>query len=149
MNPKEEAGETVITIDAAGCDQYLCYLVVPNSLLLNLSKRAKDGSCLVSCVNEHIIDEAIVLNPECKRFETSIRKRYIENQSRKFKGRKRIELLEGSTRIKVLCGECISALKLKQKTEQTEALDNQVTVVDELVDNLMGAGTEALMDRYA
>ena len=62
MDPKEEAGETLITIDAAGCDQYLCYLVVPNS-------------CLVSCVNEHIIDEPIVLNPECKRFETSIRKR--------------------------------------------------------------------------
>ena len=53
MDPKEEAGETLITIDAAGCDQYLCYLVVPNSLLRNLSKRAKDGSCLVSCVNEH------------------------------------------------------------------------------------------------
>ena len=28
-----------------------------NSSLRNLSKRAKDGSCLVSCVNEHIIDE--------------------------------------------------------------------------------------------
>ena len=51
MDPKEEAGETLIAIDAAGCDQYLCY---PNSSLQNLSKRAKDGSCLVSCVNEHI-----------------------------------------------------------------------------------------------
>ena len=51
MDPKEEAGETLIAIDAAGCDQYLCYLVVPNSLLRNLSKRVKDGSCLVSCVN--------------------------------------------------------------------------------------------------
>ena len=57
MDPKEEAGETLITIDAAGCDQYSCYLVVPNSLLRKLSKRVKDGSCLVSCVNEHIIDE--------------------------------------------------------------------------------------------
>lgn len=56
----------------------------------------------------------------------------IENQSRKFKGRKRIELLEGSTRINVLCGECISALELKQKTEQMEALDNHVTVIDKL-----------------
>ena len=75
MDPIEEAGKTLIAIDAAGCDQYLCYLVVPNSLLRNLSKRDKDGSCLVACVNEHIIDEAIVLNSECKRFETSIRKR--------------------------------------------------------------------------
>ena len=57
MDPKKEAGETLITIDAAGCNHYLCYLVVPNSLLRNLSKRAKDDSCLVSCVNEHIIDE--------------------------------------------------------------------------------------------
>ena len=48
------------------------------------------------------------------------------------------ELLEGSTRIKVICGECIFALDIKQKTEQTEALDKNVTVVDELVDNLMG-----------
>ena len=43
-----------------------------------------------------------------------------------------------STRIKVLRGECISALELKQKAEQTEVLDNHVTVADELVDNLMG-----------
>ena len=92
---------------------------------------------------------AIVLNPECKRFDTSIRRRSweIENQSREFKGRKRTELLEGSTKIKVIRGECISALEVKQKAEQTEALDNHVTVVDELVDNLMG-GVEELEQRH-
>ena len=97
MDPKEEVGKILITIDAAGCDQYLCYLVVPNSLLRNLSKRAKDGSCLVSCVNEHIIDEPIVLNPECKRCETCIRKR--KNKSRKFKGRE-LNYLKGPLGLK-------------------------------------------------
>ena len=94
---------------------------------------------LVACINEHVVDEAILLNPECARLETVLRKKagVIANLFRTSQGRKKGEVLKNSTRFTIYRGECLSALELKNKADLAESLDSYVAITDELIANLV------------
>ena len=126
--------EMLVTIDAAESDEAICCIVVPNTLLLDLSTKTWESLSLVACINEHVVDEAILLNPECARLETVLRKKagVIANLFRK-KG----EVLKNSTRFTIYRGECLSALELKNKADLAESLDSYVAITDELIANLV------------
>ena len=85
------ANEMLVTIDAAGSDEAICCIVVPNALLLDLSTKTRESLSLVACINEHIVDEAIVLNPESTRLETIFRTKTsaIASLFRRSEGRKK------------------------------------------------------------
>ena len=131
--------EMLVTIGAAESDEAICCIVVPNTLLLDLSTKKWESLSLVACINEHVVDEAILLNPECARLEAILRKKTgsLANLFRTSKGRKKGEVLKNSTRFAVYRGECLSALELKNKAELAESLDSYVAITDELIANLV------------
>ena len=130
------ANERLVTIDAAGCDEAICCIVVPNTLLLDLSTKRREGVSLVACINEHVVDEAIVLNPECARLEAVLHSKAsaIANSFRRSKGRKKSELLKNSTRFTIYRGECLSD---HGRAELAESLDSYIAITDELIANLV------------
>lgn len=128
----------LIVIDAPTHNQSICRIAIPNALLLEWSK-IRDWSSIIPRVNEHIVDEAIVLNPECTRLETNISKAVfrVANLVRKCTGRKKNKLIDESTLFTVFRGECISALELKKRADESESLYDYVMITDELIENLL------------
>ena len=138
MASNDDADDSmVITIAAGRIEGAICCLVIPNALLLEWRKTT-ESVCYISSVNEYIIDGSIVLNPESVSLERKISHIAVQvaNLFRKSKGRKKYEVLNGSTQLNVLQGECVSALQL-WKTEQAESMDDYVAVTDELIENLV------------
>lgn len=114
------------------CDDSQCTTI-------KLAQTTESVRTYVSSVNEHIIDGAIILNPESVRLESHISRvaRRVERLFCKTKGRKKYEIFNGSTKLNVLHGECMSALQLLRKAEQVVSVDDYVAVTDELIENLV------------
>eukprot|EP00731_Ephydatia_muelleri_P024481 Em0016g752a len=111
MASNEDADDSmVITIAAGSIEGATCSLVIPNALLLEWRK--SESVCYISSVNEHIVEGAIVLNPESVRLESKISKIAFDvaNRFRKSEGRKK---------------------------EQAGCMEDYVAVTDELIENLV------------
>ena len=137
MASNEDADDSmVITIAAGSIEGATCSLVIPNALLLEWRK--SESVCYISSVNEHIVEGAIVLNPESVRLESKISKIAFDvaNRFRKSEGRKKYAVLNGLTQLNVLQGECMSSLQLWNR-EQAGCMEDYVAVTDELIETLV------------
>ena len=110
-NLQHTTNEMLVTIDAAERDEIICCIVVPNTLLLDLSTKTWESLSLVSCINEHVVDEALLLNPECARLELFCVK---QTGGIAICIHPKVERLKNSTRFAVYRAECLSALELKR-----------------------------------
>ena len=72
-NLQHTTNELLVTVDAAESDEIICCIVVPNTLLLDLSTKTWESLSLVSCITVHVADEALLLNPKCARLEAILR----------------------------------------------------------------------------
>ncbi|KAL5515439.1 hypothetical protein EMCRGX_G000603 [Ephydatia muelleri] len=131
----------VVAIEGSVDPDGVCCLSIPNRVLGDWANNREKNTSFVALANEHIVDEAITLNPEAARLEDILYRKSlgVVSKVRAARGVNRKNALLRSTTITILNGETISAADLQSEL-------NEVTYLNEEADAFIEGLQEEVQD---
>ena len=126
----------VVTVQGSDGSDGVSSVLIPNRLLEEWANARSTETNFVALVNERIEGDAIAFDPEALRLQAQLYNRSLATCSklRKARGRKREELLLGSTKIVIQRGEVMSANQLQMERDEANVLLAEAdSVIEELL----------------
>ena len=126
----------VVTVQGFDGSDGVSSVLIPNRLLEEWANARSTETNFVALVNERIEGDAIAFDPEALRLQAQLYNRSLATCSKlqKARGRKREELLLGSTKIVIQRGEVMSANQLQMERDEANVLLAEAdSVIEELL----------------